>query len=87
MRISTDPKAWFTSHGRPWDRPVTSFRWWARLARDGYFLCQICFEEQLMFEAYTDAEGDAWDVCRECYKLEREVAQRLAADLIPPVQP
>lgn len=78
MRISTDPKAWFTSHGRPWDRPVTNFSWWARLARDGFFLCQICFEEKLLFEAYFNDEG-AWDVCRECYNHEREIAKEKLA--------
>lgn len=48
---------------------MTSFSWWARLARDGFFLCQECFEVKLVFECWIDADGQAWDVCWACQKI------------------
>lgn len=66
---------------------MTNFEWWGRLARDGYFLCQLCFSERLVFEAWTDADGAAWDICRECQRHEADVKAWAEARTSPLARP
>lgn len=45
---------------------MTSFEYWAAMAPEGQFMCQVCFCSRSVAEAWRDENGDKWDECEAC---------------------
>lgn len=46
---------------------MTSFGYWAGRVPPGQFLCCLCFEGFPLDEAWSDDQGQRWDVCVRCH--------------------
>lgn len=54
---------------------MTNFQWWQALAADhNKFFCCICFGVFELDEAWKDAQGQWWDMCRACAAVEAPVS-------------
>jgi hypothetical protein len=49
---------------------VTNFAWWAAQVPEGTFWCCICFETYPVDQASVDEDGQKWDVCVGCKRIE-----------------
>lgn len=54
---------------------MTSFEWWAQQIGPDNFLCSLCYHGFPLDQAWTDADGQKWDTCREC-KIDEEARVR-----------
>ena len=68
---------------------MTDFGWWQRLAvMGGSFICSECMNVFPLEEAWTDADGEFWDICRGCWESLPTIPASAPGDLhVVPLQP
>lgn len=59
---------------------MTSFGYWADRVPHGQFLCCLCFEARPVKDAWTDEQGQRWDVCQLCHEEDQAALRRKTRD-------